>query len=197
MLTLEIKQIEYYDENGEEFYFAFPWSPSKKEKKDQVFILQLEHSLLSLSRWEEKWKIPFLVEEPKKTTEQIIDYIRLMTITRNVPNDLYNYLSDTDILRITQYIDDPHTATWFSDDNKKDQKSGKKPDIITAEIIYYWMTVQNIPWDPTEKWHLNRLLTLIRVFNIKNAPKEKKNNKELSQEFSRIKAARRAARAKK
>lgn len=197
MLSLEIRPVEYFDENSEEFYFAFPWAPKVRVESNKSFVLQLEHSLLSLSRWEEKWKIPFLVDEPKKTTEQLIDYIRFMTLTKNVPRELYNFLSNEEMAEIISYIDDPHTATWFSEGDKKDQKNGKKPQIITAEIIYYWMTTQNIPWDPTERWHLNRLLTLIRVFSIKNTPKETKSQKELSRDFAKAKAARRAAKAKR
>ena len=194
MLQLEIKPIEYFDESSEEFFYAFPWDPKTRVESDAVFTLKLEHSLLSLSRWEEKWKIPFLLNDPKKTNEQAIDYVRFMTLTKNVPAGLYDNLTNEQVEKISEYIDDPHTATWFSKDDKKGT-SGKQR-IITAEIIYYWMLAYNIPWDPVEKWHLNRLMTLIRVCSIENTPKKKQSKAEVQDEYRKIKAARRAAKKK-
>lgn len=196
MLQLDIAPVECFDDKKQEFYYAFPWDPTTKVKPEQRYTVQLEHSLLSLSRWEEKWKIPFLVEDPPKTTEQVLDYIRFMTLTKNVPSGFYATLSNSDVNKITNYIQDSHTATWFSEDDTQDNKKGKN-QVVTAELIYYWMISQQIPWDPCEKWHLNRLMTLIKVCAVKNQPQKKKNQKELSSEFARVKAARRAARAKK
>lgn len=196
MLQLDIAPVECFDDKKQEFYYAFPWDPTTKVKPEQRYTVQLEHSLLSLSRWEEKWEIPFLVEEPKKTTEQVLDYIRFMTLTKNVPPGFYTSLSPSDVTRITDYIQAKHTATWFSEEDDPNAKRGK-PQIVTAEVIYYWMISQQIPWDPCEKWHLNKLMTLIKVCTVKNKLPEKKNQKQLSSEFARVKAARRAARAKK
>lgn len=193
MLQLVIRPQEYFDENRGIFYYAFPWAPKKEVFENDFFTVQLEHSLLSLSRWEEKWKIPFLGNEPEKTAEQTLDYIRCMTITKNIPEGFYESLSQSYINQITEYISDSHTATWFSEEDPDPAKKGGKPQIITAEIIYYWMTAQQIPWDPTEKWHLNRLLTLIRVCSIKNTPPKKKSKREANEDFRRAKAARRAA----
>lgn len=199
MLQLKILPEDCYDEERECFYSAYPWAPKMSVDPDKPFVLLLEHSLLSLSRWEEKWKIPFLVTEPAKTTEQVLDYIRLMTLTKNVPPELYNTLSQDHVNTIIDYIEDAHTATWFAEDvdlNKLNGPTKTKSNVITAEIIYYWMIAQQIPWDPAERWHLNKLLTLIRVCGIKNTPPKKKNQKELRSEFARAKAARRAARKK-
>ncbi len=196
MLQLEIEPVECFDEKSQQFYYAFPWDPKKKVDPGQKFTVQMEHSLLSLSRWEEKWKIPFLVEEPKKTTEQVLDYIRIMTLTKNIPSNFFTSLSNADVNKITAYIQDSHTATWFGETEEEKANKGK-PQVVTAEVIYYWMIANQIPWDPCEKWHLNKLMTLIKVCTLKNKLPKKKNQKELSSEFARVKAARRAARAKK
>ena len=193
MLHLTIGPKEYFDENRGVFYYAFPWAPTKEVSKTESFGVQMEHSLLSLSRWEEKWKIPFLEKEPEKTMEQTLDYIRCMTITKNVPEKFYESLSQSDLNKITEYISDSHTATWFSEEDPDPSKKGGKRQIITAELIYYWMIAQQIPWDPTERWHLNKLLTLIRVCSIKNTPPKKKTKRESQEDFRRAKAARRAA----
>lgn len=130
--------------------------------------------MISLSKWESKWQTPFLVEK-KKTTEQITDYIRCMTINQNVDPNVYVCLSKnaTILDKINDYIKNPMTATWFSDD-----KGPVNREIVTAEIIYYWMVVNNIPFE-CQKWHLNRLLTLIRVCSVKNAPKKKMSKREI------------------
>ena len=155
MLSINIPGIEYYNDETEEFGTTKPVS------------LQLEHSLVSLSKWEAKWRKPFLSKDAK-TYDETIDYIRCMTITQNVDPVVYKNLSDEVYSTVNQYIEAPMTATWFSDD----KGPGSSREIITAEIIYYWMVSYNIPME-CQKWHLNRLLTLIRVCNIKNAPPKK------------------------
>ena len=135
------------------------------ETKGGRFVI--EHSLVSLSKWESKWHIPFLSDKPK-TMEQSLDYIRCMTITQNVDPNLYGQIDQKIMDEINAYIEDPMTATWFN--NKDDKKPGK--EIITAELIYYWMITFNIPME-CQKWHLNRLLTLIRVCDIKSQPAKK------------------------
>lgn len=162
---------EMYDEAKNEFIY-----PEER-------ILQLEHSLISLSKWESKWNKPFL-HTTELTEEETLDYIKFMTINKNIKPDTYNYLTQKHIKQITDYIAAPMTATTFSEDKKG------KPDRerITAEIIYYWLVTLNIPFDPVEKWHLNRLITLIRVCNIKNQPQKKKSRKELLSEQAAINA---------
>lgn len=195
MLLLELKPAECYDEVRNMFYYVFPWAKDVPVAEDSVFKIQLEHSLLSLSRWEEKWKVPFLVKEPEKTLEQTMDYIRFMTLTKNVPSGVYNSFTQEQVNQITSYIEDTHTATWFSESAPKPGPKGRDR-VITAEIIYYWMIAYNIPWDPAERWHLNKLLTLIRVCSIENSPKKKQSKAEIADEYRRIKAARRAQRKK-
>lgn len=134
--------------------------------------LQLEHSLLSISKWEMKWKKPFPLIQARKdyqniTVEELIDYIKCMTITQNVKADSYDNLTGKNLEKIIGYINNEMTATWFSTDKGK-RKSHGRPPIITNEVIYYLMTAYSIPFDPCEKWHFNRLMTLIRVCEEKN-----------------------------
>ena len=178
MLQIDIPEIELFDSEKQEFTYI------KAQR------LQLEHSLLSLSKWESKWCKPFLSTE-QKTTEQTIDYIRCMTIGQPPSQDVYNliaYNEDT-IKQIKSYIDAPMTATWF---NEKEGKKKASKEIVTAELIYYWMVALQIPFE-CEKWHLNKLLTLIKVCNIKNTPSKKMSKKDI---YSRNKALNEARRMK-
>jgi hypothetical protein len=150
------------------------WDEEKQEFVEPVyFTLQLEHSLVSISKWESKWCKSFL-SNPNKTEEEVTDYIRCMTITQNVKPDIYARLSADNIKEINEYIGAPMTATYFSEDGSK---KGVR-ESVTSELIYYWMIALNIPMQ-CEKWHLNRLLTLIRVCNIKNAPPKKRSRKDI------------------
>lgn len=173
MLQITIPSTELWDEQKEEFVYT-------KEK-----TLQLEHSLVSISKWESKWNKSFLSSK-EKTTEEIIDYIRCMTITQNVDPEIYTRLSNRTIQQIYDYINAPMTATVFSDTGQK----GGNRDVITSELIYYWMIALNIPFE-CQKWHLNRLLTLIRVCEIKNAPPKKMSKRETMSRNAALNAARR------
>lgn len=165
------------------------------DDKTETFInikgadIQLEHSLVSLAKWERKWHIPFLGKE-EKTNEQILDYIRCMTITQNVDPIIYQYIPDSVLKEIFDYIEDPMSATWFSDAQMKQSGIGKN-EIITAEIIYYWMITLGVPVQ-FEKWHLNQLLTLIRVINIKNTPPKNMSKNDTLNRNRQLNAARRA-----
>lgn len=172
MLKITVPGLELYDEEKNEFI----------NYKDQT--LQLEHSLVSISKWEAKWHKPFLSDEDK-TLEEIIDYIKCMTITQNVKSDVYDRLTSDNIQTINDYIQDSMTATTFSDD----KNTGKK-EIVTSEIIYYWMVTYNIPME-CQKWHLNRLLTLVKVCTIKNSPPKKMSNSEIISRNKALNAARR------
>lgn len=147
--------------------------------------IQLEHSLISVSRWESKWKKPYL-SEGNKTFLESIDYIRCMSLSKGVDQNVYLALTKKQIDQINDYINDSMTATTI---NKI--KSGKK-EILTSERIYYWMLTFQIPFE-CEKWHLNRLLTLIEVCSIENGPKEKMPLNEI---YSRNKALNEARKAK-
>lgn len=149
--------------------------------------LELEHSLVSLAAWESIWEKPFLSKEDK-TREETISYIKCMTLTPNVDPDAYNYISDDIINEVNEYIAAPMTATTFTEE--KNSKANN--DITTAEIIYYWMVSLNIPPE-YQFWHLNRLVTLIKVCSIKNAPPKKRKAADIMREN----AARNAARRKK
>lgn len=172
MLLIKIPAMEMFNEKNQEFIYA----------KEQT--LQLEHSLVSLSKWESKWNKPFYSKE-QKTIAETIDYIKCMTITQNVSPDVYNRLTNSNINEINEYIGKPMTATTFSNVQKVNNR-----EIVTSELIYYWMISLNIPME-CQKWHLNRLLTLIRVCNIKNTPPKKMNRKEIMNRNAALNAARR------
>lgn len=171
MLNIVVPDQEFFNEETQEFFTL----------KGQT--LQLEHSLVSLSKWESKWNKPFLSKN-EKTLKETIDYIRCMTITQNVKPYIYDMLTNKNILDINKYIDSPMTATTFNVQNTPSR------EIVTSEIIYYWMISLNIPLE-CQKWHLNRLLTLIRVCNLKNAPSKKMSKKEIMSRNAALNAARR------
>ena len=133
--------------------------------------LLLEHSLISISKWEAKYKKPFLSSLEQKTREESLYYVKCMTLNKALSDDIYEMLTDEDIAKINEYIEDPRSATWFSDDAGSKRRNR---DIVTSELIYYWMVALQIPVE-FEKWHLNRLITLIEVFNHKEAPQQKKS----------------------
>lgn len=177
MLEIDIPEQELWDEENE-IFIRVPKAS-----------LKLEHSLLSLKNWEAKWHKAFLKDD-KKTLEEIRDYIRCMTINK-VPDDfVYDFIPVTIIKDIIDYIKDPHTATWFSDRSLESLK-GHRKEVITAEVIYYWMVELNIPIE-CQKWHLNQLITLIKVINLKNVPKKKMSPKEAAMERAALNAKRRA-----
>lgn len=169
-----------------------PMAPEGWDEELQQFVtakeqtLQLEHSLVSLSKWESKWCKAFLSKTPK-TAEEIMDYIKCMTITPNVDPTIYNHLTKENFQEINKYIEAPMTATYFSED--KSAKTNK--ETVTSELIYYWMIALNIPFEPCQKWHLNRLLTLVRVCNVKNAPPKKMSKRDLMSRNAALNAARR------
>ena len=173
-LTIIVPGQELYDSSTNEFVEIARTS------------LTLEHSLLSISKWESKYKKAYLSREPK-TTEELIDYIRCMTITPNVPTNVYRGLTQENYKDVIAYIEDNRTATTFSDKNKKSSR-----EIVTSEIIYYWMTALNIPFEPCQKWHLSRLLTLIDVCAIKNAPPKKMKKGEALRRQHSLNEARKA-----
>lgn len=175
MLTIVVPAHEWFDSSTNSFVYT-------KEQK-----LQLEHSLVSISKWESKWHKAFLGKDAK-TNEEMLDYVRCMTITQNVNPDVYSVLTPQNMADINHYIEDDMTATWFSED--KNQKHSR--EIITNEIIYYWMIALQIPMK-CEKWHLNRLLTLIRVCNIKNTPPKKMGKRSVMNRNRALNAQRRKA----
>ncbi len=175
MLTIEIPiSPEGWDEAKQEFV----------ESRTQT--LQLEHSLISLSKWESKWHKPFLSTK-EMTDEETLDYIKCMTLTKNVKPDVYNHITRENMNEVVNYIGDPMTATTFY----KDNKGANNRETVTSELIYYWMIASNIPFDPCQKWHLNRLITLIRVCGIKNTPPKKRSRREIMSRNAALNASRR------
>jgi hypothetical protein len=174
MLTITIPSVEYFDEEKEEF----------GEIKEQK--ITLEHSLKSISKWESKWHKPFLSNDAK-TAEEALDYIKCMTLTQNVKDEVYNLIPESEIERITEYIEDPMTATTVRHD-PSERKHGKQ--IVTSEVIYYDMVALNIPFE-CERWHLNRLLMLIEVCAEKNKPPKKMSKRDIMNRNKSLNAARR------
>lgn len=160
MLKITVPGLELYDEANNEFIYT----------DDQE--LELEHSLVSISKWESKWCKPFLSEKAK-TNEEVIDYIKCMVISQNVNPEVYNRLTVDNLQAINDYIEHPMTATTFMNEGKTGGR-----EVITSEIIYYWMVSFNIPFE-CQEWHLNRLLTLVKVCNIKNNPPKKMSKQEV------------------
>ena len=165
------------------------WDESKNE-----FIavkggtIRMKHSLLSISKWEMKWKKPFLKPDYVMTPEETLDYYKCMTITQNVDPNIYSFISVVDQERIKHYIEDPKSAYKKIQSKKK----GASKAAIVSERIYFWMTAYNIP-SSYEKWHLSRLLNLIEIASDENAPKEKMSTEELFRRNRDLNAARRKA----
>jgi len=175
MLQITVPGTELFDESTESFI------------RTNDTQLKLEHSLLSISKWESKWCKPFLAKskEDVRTNEEMLDYIKCMTLN-SVPTNVYNALTPKNLKEIGDYIAHPMTATTVTNLKKSSNK-----EIVTSELIYYWMIVCNIPFE-CEKWHINRLLMLIKVCNAKNNP-EKMNREDLILRNRALNAARKKA----
>ena len=174
-ITIPATKAELYDEATETFI--------NLDVKEQT--LQLEHSLVSLSKWESKWHKAFLTKK-EKTYEEVIDYIKCMTLTQNVHPDVYRCLTEDNFKEVQSYIENPMTATSITEN-----KNGKiNNEVITSELIYYWMIALNIPFE-CQKWHLNRLITLVKVCNIKNEPPKKMGKRDMASRYASLNAARR------
>jgi hypothetical protein len=176
MLQVTIPEQELWSEETEQFIYI-------KETK-----LQLEHSLISISKWESKYHKPFL-DKKEKTAREFIEYIKCMTLTQNIDPIVYEHIPGDILKEITDYIQDPMTATTFGKNAKKGMPKAQNK-VITSEVIYYWMCTLNVPVQ-FEKWHLSRLLTLIRVINEENSP-TKMNKKDIYAQNKSINAMRRA-----
>ena len=175
MLTIIVPGIESYDEKLDQFVSIGD------------VTLELEHSLVSLSKWESKFEKPFLGKS-EKTTEEVLDYVRCMVLTPNPPEEFLQKLSKENLEDVNTYIDRKMTATWFSEAPGAPKTSR---EVITSELIYYWMTVFNIPFE-CEIWHLNRLFTLIRICNLKQEKPKKMSRGEVAARNRQLNAQRKA-----
>lgn len=172
MLKITIPSNEYWDEVKEEFI----------KTKEQT--LQLEHSLVSISKWEAKYNKEFLSKEAK-TKDEVLYYVQCMTLTQNVDPSVYNRLTRQNFTDINNYIDAPMTASSVREEK---YFNGVNRERVTSELIYYWMIVLGIPFE-CQKWHLNRLLMLIRICNAKNKPRKKSGMRDLYKQHNDINAA--------
>lgn len=172
-LQINVPRTELWDEKNEEFLCV------------DSQIIEMEHSLFSISKWESIWKKPYYSDK-EKTVEEIISYWKCMTLTENVNDNVYLCFNKDILMKIKDYTEDKKTATTIGKDN--DTRSRR---IITTELIYYWMVALNIPFE-CQYWHISRLITLIEVCNAENAPKKKMNEMDLMKRNAAINAARRA-----
>jgi hypothetical protein len=162
MLTIKVPigTEELFDERTQEVFF-------------ETYSLDLEHSLFSLSKWESEFEKPFLSNEPR-THEEMLGYIRAMCLTPEVPPEVFNRLTKGNVEAINNYVGAKMTATWFGSEQQQQTR-----EIITNEVIYHWLVHFNIPFE-VQHWHLNRLLTLVRVCNEKNKPEKKLSPQEVA-----------------
>ena len=178
MLEIHVPDGEYYDEDKNEFVTVHGGT------------LVLEHSLIALSKWESKWHKPFLSDE-HKSEEETLDYVRCMCVTPH-PNPIWFYMLSADnIESINKYIEDPMTATTFNERMPEGKGRRKGGQAVTSEILYYDMIALGIPFE-CQKWHINRLQTLIRICSIKSQPEKKMKGKALARHNSSLNAARKA-----
>jgi hypothetical protein len=174
MLIIKVAGVDSFDDNTQEFI------------TQGGTFLELEHSLASLSKWESIHQKPFLGKE-SKTSEEIISYVKCMNLNNDFPEELFHRLSIENVEEISQYIDAKMSATWFSDQ----PGAPRTHEVITSELIYYWMTIFSIPFE-CDRWHLNRLFTLIRVCNTKQAKPKKMSRAEIAQRNRELNAQRKA-----
>jgi len=176
MLTVIVSGDEIFNEETSEFSSVGD------------FVLELEHSLLSLSKWESKFEKPFLGKD-EKTAEELMWYVRAMILNPIYPSDLFARLSRENLDEINAYIESKQSATTFG--HMPEHRTRGRAETITSELIYYWLVAFNIPFE-TETWHLNRLFSLIRICNIKQSKPTKMSRNEVAQRNRELNAQRRA-----
>jgi hypothetical protein len=175
-LTINITD-EYWDNAKQEFIYP------------NLGVLVLEHSLLSISKWEAKWKKPYLGSVENRTTEEALDYVRCMSIKGEPDELVLNAITNEDMEKIVSYIEDPMTATTVKEDTST--VLGVQKNFITSELLYSYMVNYRIPIE-CERWHLNRLLILIKVLNEQNKEPKKRSERELVRDYAKIREANRA-----
>jgi len=173
VLKITVRLTEGFDEETSQFVDG------------ETIDLELEHSLLSLSKWESSTQKAFLGRQDK-THEETILYIQMMTLTPNIAPEVFQKLSRENFEAINVYVSASMTATKVPE-----RPNAASRQVITSELIYYWMTALTIPFQPCESWHLNRLLTLIKVANEMNKPPKKMSRREAAARQRELNAQRR------
>lgn len=177
MLTISVPAVDLYDDATSTFISR------------EAMTLDLEHSLVSLSKWEEIHKIPFLSDKPR-TPEQTKSYIYCMIRTPGVEPEAIDYLSEENLQEINDYMNSPATATWFAE--RKNQPKPRSAETITSELVYYWLSAYTISWE-AQHWHLNRLFTILRIASVKSEKPKKVGKAEAMAQQREENARRRAA----
>lgn len=177
MLEIVVGSTEFYDDDAGEFITRGGVS------------LQLEHSLVSMSKWESKYEKPF-ISSSEKTTDEVLDYVRMMVLAPELPEEVFERLSEANLDAVNDYINSKQSATFFNDALVRD-RPGKKPEVVTAELVYYWMINATIPME-CQYWHINRLFTLLRVFGAKNGKPTKTSRADAIAQRNALNAQRRA-----
>lgn len=174
MLRIRIEGEEFFDEVDNTFSTVGD------------IVLDLEHSLISLSKWEAEFQKPFL-GPGEKTTDEIMEYVHAMIMTQDVPGNIMKRFSADHLTKVNEYIESNQSATTFGQMPKTPGRS----EIITSELIYYWMVAFNIPFE-CEQWHLNRLFALIRICNVKQSKPKKMSRNEIAARNRELNAQRKA-----
>lgn len=148
--------------------------------------LRFEHSLVSLSEWEQEYEKPFYSSKTvdNRTEKEMVSYFEYMLISGIEYRPLVRLASPEQMLALTHYINKGSTATTVKE---MAQKAGPN-ETPTSELMYYWLVAFKIPFKPTDEWHLHRLLMLVKVCGAKSTPsgRNKVNKRELAMSMREI-----------
>lgn len=176
MFTIKIPPLEIFDDELEEF---------RQFGADEITF---EHSLYTIARYEEATHKPYY--DTRSDEDNLFSYMPYMAIKPPKDPSAFFRIPQDELAKLKSWMEDSHTATWFS----KDDDNSPEREIVTAELIYYWMTEYRIPFE-CERWHINRLMTLIQVCARKKSPPKQKSQAEIIREHRALNQKRRAERA--